>query len=141
MLFTWKLATTRIVLNCGEKMSWNNEINMCRKTLRKISKSCKVWFLIFLISWWSNFIFWMSWWNVIFETQIWSKSQSLTFQCTVDFFHQLTKFHLSIHWSREMNWNMWLGQNDVLEFLRSCFKPISHVLDQKSKIGHSQSKP
>ena len=32
------------------------------------------------------------------------------------------------------------SQNYVLESSRSCFEPISHVLGQKSNIGHSQSK-
>ena len=54
-------------------MSWSNDINKYKKYLEKFPSLAKLDF------WWSNFIFWMSWWNVIFGTQFWSKSQSLTF--------------------------------------------------------------
>ena len=39
--------------------------------------------------------FYMSWWIVIFETWFWSKSQSLTFQCTIDF--------SSVDWNSAIN--------------------------------------
>ena len=94
--------------------------NMKFPTLRKISMfrnfDLSKWNLDFLISWWISLIFWHVWWIMIFGTWIWPKSQSLTFQYTVDFWSVDCKIHMSIQWTCNVlnhvirlkwcNWNL-----------------------------------
>ena len=82
------------------------------------------------------------WWIVIFGTWIWPKSQSLTFQCTIDFLAVDYKFHLSIQWncnvlnhvirSRWYKWNLVIMIQINWSFARS--KIINYPFSVKTLI-------
>ena len=44
----------------------------------------------------------ISWWIMTLGTWFWPKSQSLTFQCIVDFWSVNCKIHLSIQWTWDL---------------------------------------
>ena len=44
----------------------------------------------------------ISWWVMTFGIWFWPKSQSLTFQCSVDFWSVDYKIHLSIQWTWDL---------------------------------------
>ena len=44
----------------------------------------------------------ISWWIMTLGIWFWPKSQSLTFQCTVDFWSVDCKIHLSIQWTWDL---------------------------------------
>ena len=90
--FSW------IILHLGEKLGWSYEIIMFLNTEKFLSFrnfdfprwNLTFWFLDHQASY-----FCMFWWNVNIEIQSWSKSQSLTLQCTIDI--------SSVDWNSSVN--------------------------------------
>ena len=68
------------------------------------------------------------------KVKVWLFSIQLTFD-------QLTEKFICQSNGLAMFWTMSLGQNYAIGLLRSCLKPLDHLLGQKSEIALSQSKP
>ena len=134
-----------IILHHGENCVQSYEKTWNFQHLEKISKfrnfDFSKWNLDFLISCWISFIFW----HILMNYDLWNLN--LTKKSKFDF---LVYIWLLISWLKnssvnpmdlKMFWTMPLGQNDTIGLLRSCLKPIDHLLGQKSEIALSQSKP
>ena len=80
----------------GEKLRKNKKIFILRKILSYENFQIKT--LIFKFGFLGEQVsyFDISWWIMTLGTWFWPKSQSLTFQCTVDFWSVDWKIHLSI---------------------------------------------
>ena len=98
-------------------------------------------FLIFLIFDDQIEQFEMPWWWEILISKVDQKSQSLTLSGQLTFCLMIQNFHYQSIMVLEMSWVKELGQDDVLEPLRSCLKPLGHALNQKSMVHCLQSKP
>ena len=140
--FSW------IKIDLGDKWPWSWQKKVL-KTLRNFSKCLeKIQILTFVD------FFWYSWFLMIKlnnlkcldDEKFWfpkltKKSQSLTLSGRLTFCLMIQNFHYQSIMVLEMSWAKKLGQDDVLEPLRSCPKPLGHALNQKSMVHFLQSKP
>ena len=85
-----------------EKLGKNKKIFILRKILSYENFQIKT--LIFKFEFLGEQVsyFDLSWWIMTLGTWFWQKSQSLTFQYTVDFWSDDCKIHLSIQWTWDL---------------------------------------